>query len=93
MLIDSAWAVPRGAKHIEAANALLAYGFTAQNQCKFINAMGYGIPIDGSCVDDFGKKWGVTSENRGMTAATQNADYYAKNIKELISKFNAWITS
>ena len=55
--------------------------------------MGYGIPIDGSCIDEFGKKWGVTQEHRAMTATRQNADYYATHIKELIEKFNAWITS
>ncbi|HTW69251.1 MAG TPA: extracellular solute-binding protein [Acetobacteraceae bacterium] len=93
MLIDSGWAVPKGAKHLEAANSLLAYAFTPQNQCNFINAMGYGIPIDDSCVNEFGKTWGVTEEHRAMTAARQNADYYATHIKELIDKFNAWITS
>jgi putative spermidine/putrescine transport system substrate-binding protein len=93
MLIDSGWAAPKGAKHLEAANSLLAYAFTAQNECKFINTMGYGIPIDGSCVNDFGKQWGVTKEHRAATATRQDADYYAKNIKDLIEKFNAWITS
>jgi len=93
MLIDSGWAAPKGAKHLDAANSLLAYAFTAQNQCKFINTMGYGIPIDSSCIDEFGKKWAVTSEHRAMTATRQNAEYYAKNIKDLIAKFNAWITS
>lgn len=93
LLIDSAWAVPKGAKHVEAANALLAYAFTAKNQCAFINTMGYGIPVDASCINDFGRLWGVTSEHRAETAAKQDADYYAKNIKDLIAKFNAWITS
>jgi putative spermidine/putrescine transport system substrate-binding protein len=93
LLEDSGWAAPKGAKHVEAVNALLAYAFTGQNQCKFINAIGYGIPIDPSCIGDFGKKWGVTNENQARTAAFQNPEYYAKNIKDLIAKFNAWITS
>ena len=93
LLEDSGWAAPKGAKHVEAVNALLAYAFTGQNQCKFINAIGYGIPIDPSCIDDFGKKWGVTSENRARSAAFQNPEYYSTHIKDLIAKFNAWITS
>lgn len=93
MLIDSGWAAPKGAKHLDAANTLLAYAFTPRNQCNFINTLGYGIPIDPSCIEAFGKTWGVTDEHRKMTAARQSAAYYAQHIKDLISKFNAWITS
>lgn len=93
MLIDSGWAIPKGAKHVEAANSLLAYDFTPRNQCRFINTLGYGIPIDESCLNDFGKTWAVTSEHRAMTVVRQNAAYYAAHIKDLIAKFNAWITS
>jgi putative spermidine/putrescine transport system substrate-binding protein len=93
VLIDSGWAAPKGARHLDAVNALLAYDFTPQNQCRFLNTLGYGIPIDPSCIDAFGKQWAVTEEHRRMTVTRQNADYYAKHIKELITKFNAWITS
>jgi putative spermidine/putrescine transport system substrate-binding protein len=93
LLIDSGWAIPRGAKNVEAANALLAYAFTPRNQCNFINTIGYGIPIDPSCVETFGKTWGVTKEHRAMTSAHQDAAYYSKNIADLIKRFNAWVTS
>jgi hypothetical protein len=78
---------------MDAVNSLLAYDFTPENQCRFLNALGYGIPIDPSCTDAFGKQWAVTEEHRAMTATRQNADYYAQHIKDLISKFNAWLTS
>ena len=58
-----------------------------------MNTLGYGIPIDQSCIDDLGKAWAVTEEHRAMTVTRQNAVYYAQHIKELIAKFNAWITS
>jgi putative spermidine/putrescine transport system substrate-binding protein len=93
LLIDSGWAAPKGAKNLEAVNSLLAYDFTPQNQCRFLNTIGYGIPVDPSCNDEFARTWAVTEEHRAMTATRQNADYYAQHIKELIAKFNAWITS
>lgn len=93
LLTNSGWAAPKGAKHLDAVNSLLAYDFTPQNQCKFIDTIGYGIPIDPSCVDKFGTTWGVTSEHRAISGAPQSADYYAKHIKDLITRFNAWITS
>jgi putative spermidine/putrescine transport system substrate-binding protein len=93
LLTDSGWAAPKGTKHIDAVNSLLAYDFTPQNQCRFINTLGYGIPIDPSCIDDFGKSWAVTQEHRAIAGAKQDAQYYKEHIKELITKFNAWITS
>lgn len=93
LLTDSGWAAPKGAKHMDAVNSLLAYDFTPQNQCRFINTLGYGIPIDPSCVNDFGKMWAVTKEHRSIAAAKQSASYYTEHIKDLIAKFNAWITS
>jgi len=83
LLIDSGWAAPTGAKHLEAVNSLLAYDYTPQNQCRFLNTLGYGIPIDPSCINDFGKKWAVTEDHRAMTATRQNTDYYAQHIKEV----------
>jgi putative spermidine/putrescine transport system substrate-binding protein len=92
LLIDAAYAIPKGAEHAEATNSLLAYAFTPQNQCDFINTLGYGIPIDESCIDDFGKQWGVTEENRAQTSVHQDPNYYAKNIDKLTEEFNAWLT-
>jgi putative spermidine/putrescine transport system substrate-binding protein len=93
LLTDSGWAAPKGAKHMDAVNSLLAYDFTPQNQCRFINTLGYGIPIDPSCINDFGKTWAVTQEHRSIAAAKQSPSYYTEHIKDLIAKFNAWITS
>lgn len=93
LLIDNGWAIPKGSKKREAANSLLAFAFTPQNQCKFLNALGYGIPIDDSCLDDFGKTWGVTQEHFDMMPAQQDPGYYSTHIKELIDKFNEWLSS
>jgi putative spermidine/putrescine transport system substrate-binding protein len=92
LLIDAAYGIPKGAENAEATNSLLAYAFTPQNQCDYINTLGYGIPMDESCIDDFGKQWGVTEENRARTSAQQDPDYYAKNIDKLTEEFNAWLT-
>ena len=92
LLIDAAYGIPKGAANAEAANSLLAYAFTPQNQCDFINTLGYGIPMDESCIDDFGKQWGVTEENRAQTSVHQDPNYYAKNIDKLTEEFNAWLT-
>jgi putative spermidine/putrescine transport system substrate-binding protein len=92
LLIDAAYGIPKGAKNADAANSLLAYAFTPQNQCDYINTMGYGIPIDEGCIDAFGKKWGVTEANRALTSAHQDPTYYSKNIESLTEKFNAWLT-
>jgi putative spermidine/putrescine transport system substrate-binding protein len=93
LLIDSGWAIPKGAAHVDAANSLLGYDFTAKNQCNFINTLGYGIPIDPSCVNDFGRTWGVTDQHRAQTSVHQSSSYYAKNIADLTKKFNDWLTS
>jgi putative spermidine/putrescine transport system substrate-binding protein len=92
LLIDAAYAIPKGAENAEAANSLMAYAFTPQNQCDFINTLGYGIPMDESCIDDFGKQWGVTEENRAQTSVHQDPNYYSKNIDQLTEEFNAWLT-
>lgn len=93
LLIDSGWAIPKGAAHADAANSLLAYAFTAKNQCNFINTLGYGIPIDPTCIDEFGKTWGVTDKHRGQTAVHQDPQYYAKNSATLVKQFNDWLTT
>lgn len=92
LLIDAAYAIPKGAAHADAANSLLAYAFTPQNQCDFINELGYGIPIDESCINDFGRQWGVTEENRAKTSVHQDPEYYSENGDQLLEEFNAWLT-
>lgn len=92
LLIDAAYAIPKGAAHADAANSLLGYAFTPGNQCDFINELGYGIPIDESCINEFGRRWGVTEENRAMTSVHQDPEYYAENGDMLLDEFNAWLT-
>jgi putative spermidine/putrescine transport system substrate-binding protein len=92
LLIDAAYGIPKGAKNAEATNSLLAYAFTPQNQCDFINTLGYGIPMDEGCINEFGRKWGVTKENRAQTSVHQDPEYYSKNIDKLTEDFNAWLT-
>lgn len=93
LLIDDGWAIPKGAAHAEAANSLLAYDFTARNQCRFLNIMGYGVPMTSSCINAFGQKWGVTLQHIKQAAAIQDDDYYTQHISGLIDQFNAWLTS
>lgn len=92
LLIDAAYGIPKGARNAQAANSLLGLAFTAQNQCDFINALGYGIPIDEECIDEFGQQWGMTEANFAQTSVHQDAEYYADNIDEVLEEFNAWLT-
>lgn len=92
LLIDAAQGIPRGAQNYDAAMSALAYGYTAQNQCDFLNELGYGVPIDESCLDEFALTWGVTAENAANALAQQDAEYYKDNIDAVVEDFNAWLT-
>jgi putative spermidine/putrescine transport system substrate-binding protein len=91
ILVGSAWAIPRGAKHADAANSLLGYDFTPQNQCKFLNTIGYGIPMNEKCISPFGKKWSATAANMAQAAGVENASYYLTHIGTLVDQFNTWL--
>ena len=92
LLIDDAWGIPKGARNVAAANSLLAYAFTPANQCRYLNALGYGIPIDPSCLDAYGKEWGVTAEHLAVLGAKQDPEYYSTHTKEVVEKFNSWLS-
>jgi putative spermidine/putrescine transport system substrate-binding protein len=91
MLVGSAWAIPRGAQHEDAANSLLGYAFTTSNQCRFINTIGYGIPMNEKCINAFGRKWSATKANMAKAAGVENAQYYTNNIASLVTTFNGWL--
>lgn len=92
LLIDAGLGIPKGAPHYEAAMSALAYGFTAQNQCDFLNELGYGVPIDESCLNDFARTWAVTAENAAQAIAQQDPEYYKENIDQIVERFTAWLT-
>jgi putative spermidine/putrescine transport system substrate-binding protein len=90
LYIDAAFGIPKGATNADAASALLAYWMAPRNQCDNINDNGYGIPFDTSCMDEYGKTWGVDAE-RASTGAFQDPEYYNENLDSLVDQFNAWL--
>lgn len=93
LLIDSGWAIPKGAAHAAAAQSLIAFDFTPLNQCRFINALGYGVPMRTSCLNSFGKEWGITPQHEAESIAHQSPAYYSTHEASLVNQFNAWLTS
>jgi len=91
LLIDDGWAIPKGAPNAEAANTLLAFAFTPENEGKLLNLLGYGIPIDPAFINADGRKWGVTLENLKLSAAKQDPAYYADNASKIVTRFNEWL--
>ncbi len=92
MLAPGALMILKDAPHYDAAMSLLAYSLTPQNQCDLLNDIGYGVPLDESCLSDFGVEWSVTAEHVAQSASDEDAAYYGANIDQLIEKFNAWLT-
>lgn len=92
MLAPGALMILKDAPHYDAAMSLLAYSLTPQNQCDLLNDIGYGVPLDESCLSDFGVEWSVTAERVAQSASDEDAAYYGANIDQLIEKFNAWLT-
>jgi putative spermidine/putrescine transport system substrate-binding protein len=92
ILTPGALSILKGAAHYDAAMSLFAYAWQPKNQCALLNDIGYGVPIDETCLNDFARKWSVTKD-RIAKAFDQNSVYFAANIGALVDQFNAWRTS
>lgn len=87
---NAPFAIVKGTKRVKAAQAALAYAYTPKNMCTLLNNLGYGVPMDESCLTDFAKTWAVTAEKIPLIIAVDN-DWYLKNYTEATDKFNAWL--
>ena len=90
MLVDVPFSIVKGAKHMQAAQSALAYALTPKPMCDFMNAVGYGVPYDDSCLNDFARKWGVTAEHLKQGIPVDN-EWYAKNYAATTDRFNGWL--
>lgn len=63
-----------------------------QNQCDFANEIGYAVPLDTSCYNDFGNTWGATPENLSG-AFREDYNYYYDNIVEVSERFSQWLVN
>jgi putative spermidine/putrescine transport system substrate-binding protein len=90
MLIDAPLSIIRGTRHLEAAESLLAYAFTPKQMCDLINAVGYGVPYNDACLNDFAKTWGITAAHVKEGIQVDN-EWYATNYAKVVDQFNDWL--
>lgn len=87
---NAPFAIVKGTKRLKAAQAALAYAFTPKQMCELLNNVGYGVPLDESCLTDFAKKWAVTAEKIPLIIPADN-EWYLKNYTEATDQFNGWL--
>lgn len=87
---NAPFAIVKGTQRAKAAQTALAYAFQGKQMCGLLNSLGYGVPIDESCLSDFAKNWAVTAEKIPLVIPADN-DWYLKNYNEATDKFNAWL--
>jgi hypothetical protein len=85
------FSVIKGTTRLRAAMTALAYAFTPQQMCDLVNEVGYGVPLDESCLNDFGRQWAVTAEHRAM-GIPGDEKWYQENYPRLLDQFNGWLT-
>jgi len=93
LLWGDPFAIPKGAKSYKAALSALAYALQPANQCEFMNAIGYGVVMDKSCLSDFAAKWGPKADVAALGQSQESIDFYVKHAKRLTEAWNAWKTS
>lgn len=87
---NAPFAIVKGTKRVKAAQAALAYAYTPNNMCTLLNTLGYGVPMEESCLTDFAKTWAVTADKISLILPVDN-DWYLKNYVSATDKFNAWL--
>lgn len=87
---NAPFAIVKGTKRAKAAQAALAYAYTPKNMCTLLNTLGYGVPMDESCLTDFAKTWAVTADKISLILPVDN-DWYLKNYTSATDQFNAWL--
>jgi putative spermidine/putrescine transport system substrate-binding protein len=87
---DAPFAIVKGTKRAKAAQTALAYAFQRKSMCGLLNTLGYGVPLDESCLNDFAKTWAVTKEKIPLTIPVDN-EWYLNNYNEATDQFNTWL--
>lgn len=88
------YAVPKGAPNAVAGQALIGH-FIAdkEGQKALVKIITYATDIVGLSAADYGDDvaaWIVAGDN-AKKAILENADYYAKNLPDVVDRFNRWV--
>ncbi|GAC1046152.1 ABC transporter substrate-binding protein [Rhizobium sp. No.120] len=91
---QAVYAIPKGAPNADAGQAMIAHFIADQEgQKALVKQITYATDIVGldstAYGDDLGP-WIVAGDN-AKKAIEENADYYAKNITEVVDRFNRWV--
>ncbi|WP_431324940.1 extracellular solute-binding protein [Rhizobium sp. YTU87027] len=91
---QAVYAVPNGAPNAVAGQAMIAHFIgDTEGQKALVKGITYTTDIVGLDSAAYGKDlapWIVAGDN-AKQAIEENADYYAKNITEVVDRFNRWV--
>ncbi|MCF6110412.1 extracellular solute-binding protein [Mesorhizobium muleiense] len=91
---SAVYAVPKGAPNAAAGQAMIAHFIAdTEGQKALVKQITYATGIAGLSPADYGEDvatWIVAGDN-ARKAILENADYYAKNLPDVVDRFNRWV--
>jgi putative spermidine/putrescine transport system substrate-binding protein len=91
---SAVYAVPKGAPNAFAGQAMIAHFIAdTEGQKALVKRITYATGIVGLSPADYGEDvaaWIVAGDN-AEKAILENADYYAKNLPDVVDRFNRWV--
>ncbi|KQU89615.1 hypothetical protein ASD12_28300 [Mesorhizobium sp. Root102] len=91
---SAVYAVPKGAPNAIAGQAMIAHFIAdTEGQKALVKKITYATGIAGLSPADYGEDvaaWIVAGDN-AKKAILENADYYAKNLPDVVDRFNRWV--
>lgn len=91
MYLDAAYAIPKGARNIEAAQAQLAmWILDKKTQEEFLETVPYPTPTKEPVIPPGLEKWLPSGKNLA-TAIPSDDEYFSKHLDELNTKFTEWV--
>ncbi|QZP31630.1 extracellular solute-binding protein [Pseudomonas sp. DR48] len=92
---EAVYAVPKNAPNAKAGQAMIAHYITdIEGQKALVQSIPYTTDIKALDENSYGPAlipWIVAGENQKV-AIHEDAEYYSKNITELVDRFNRWIS-
>lgn len=92
---EAVYAIPKGARNPKAGQAMIGHFISdLEGQKALVKAIPYTTDItalDESSYGDDLAPWIVTGKNQ-EAAIHEDAEYYSKNITELVNRFNRWVS-
>jgi len=91
MTQEAVYAIPKGVKNVDAAQAQLAMWLNDEpTQAEFLETVPYPIPLKEPTIPDGLEKWLPAGENLATAVPIDDA-YFAENAEELNSRFTEWV--